>query len=55
MYVNDLPFRVTSGLLLQYADDTTLICCGPSNSDVAADMNHQLEPVDSDKQDEIEL
>ena len=26
IYVNDLPSQVPGGLLLQYADDTTLIC-----------------------------
>ena len=45
IYVNDLPSQVTSGLLLQYADDTTLICCGPSKEDVASMMNHQLELI----------
>jgi len=45
IYVNDLPSQVTGGLLLQYADDTTLICPGPSNSDVAVIMNHQLELI----------
>ena len=45
IYVNDLPSQVTGGLLLQYADDTTLICRGSSNSDVAVIMNHQLELI----------
>jgi len=36
---------------LQYADDTSLtcICSGPSNYDVATEMNHHLE---MGKQDE---
>ena len=29
IYVNDLPSQVTGGLLLQYADDTTIICSAP--------------------------
>ena len=29
IYMNKLPLQVTDGLLVQYADDTTLICCGP--------------------------
>ena len=28
IYMNQLPLQVTGGLLVQYADDTTLICCG---------------------------
>ena len=35
VYMNSLPSQVTQGLLLQYADDTTLICSG-STSDIVA-------------------
>ena len=30
IYVNDMPLQVSSGHLLQFADDTALICCGNS-------------------------
>ena len=29
IYMNKLSLQVTDGLLVQYPDDTTLICCGP--------------------------
>ena len=45
IYVNDLPSQVTSGLLLQYADDTTLICRAPTKDDVASVMNSQLKLI----------
>ena len=28
IYMNSLPSQLTDGLLLQYADDTTVICSG---------------------------
>ena len=28
IYMNSLPSQLTEGLLLQYADDTTIICSG---------------------------
>jgi len=40
-----ISYLYNSGLLLQYADNTALICCGLSNLDVAAKINHQLELV----------
>ena len=30
IYVNDMPDQVQHGVLLQFADDTCLICCGKS-------------------------
>ena len=30
IYVNDIPLQVSSDHLLQFADDTALICCGSS-------------------------
>ena len=43
IYVNDLPSQVTGGLLLQYADDTTIICSAPTKDDVASLMNSQMD------------
>ena len=37
-----LPSVVTRGVILQCADNTTLICSGPFLSEVAATLNHQL-------------
>ena len=34
VYVNDMPSRVHNGKLLQYADDTALICTGEDNHGV---------------------
>lgn len=45
IYMNTLPLRITHGLLVQYADDTTLICSGPSVSDTADVMSSQLQLV----------
>ena len=42
VYVNNLPSVITSGLLLQYADDTTLICSAPTIEDVVTKMHCQL-------------
>jgi len=33
-YVNNLPSQVSGGVLLQYADDTTLICFAPDTQEV---------------------
>ena len=43
--MNTLPPVITNGILLQYADDTTLICFGSSPSEVATILNHQLSLV----------
>ena len=45
IYVNSLPCQITEGILLQYADDTTLICSGPTPEAAASAMNSQLELV----------
>ena len=45
IYMNKLPFQVTGGLLVQYADDTTMICCGPTPEAAAALMDSQLQLV----------
>ena len=39
IYVNDLPSQVTNGLLLQYTDDTELICCALTRDNVGSAMN----------------
>ena len=41
--MNILPSVVTSGTLLQYADDMTLICSGDSSASTANIMNYQLQ------------
>ena len=43
IYVNSLPSQITAGLLLQYADDTALMCSGTSPQDAADVMNQQLQ------------
>ena len=47
VYMNSLPSQVTQGLLLQYADDTTLICNGSSPDIVATMMSTQLSRIQS--------
>ena len=42
IYVNDMPLQVSSGRLLQFADDTTLICSGDS-FEMTLCMNEQLD------------
>ena len=42
VYVNDMPLQISSGHLLQFTDDTTLICTGNSFVEVALCMNDQL-------------
>ena len=45
LFLNDLPSQVTSGLSLQYADDTTIICHALTKDDVASVMNSQLKLI----------
>ena len=42
VYVNDMPLQISNGRLLQFADDTALICSGSSFGEVALCMNDQL-------------
>ena len=45
IYVNSLPSQVTNGVLLQYADDTTLVCSGTSPLVASEVTNQQLQLV----------
>ena len=47
IYINTLPSTVSDGVLLQlqYADDTTLNCCGKDPLTVATSMNRELHNV----------
>ena len=45
IYVNSLPSEVTDGVLLQYADDPTLVCSGVFPLAAAEVMNQQLATV----------
>ena len=47
IYINTLPSTVSDGVLLQYAYDTTLICCGDNPLTVATSMNQQLSNIQS--------
>ena len=47
VYMNSLPSQVTEGLLLQYADDTTLICSGSTPDIVATTVSIQLSHIQS--------
>ena len=42
IYMNSLPSQLTEGLLLQYADDTTIICSGATPAAVQTTMCSQL-------------
>ena len=42
IYMNTLPSRIGEALLLQYADDTTLICSGSDPAATTSVMNHQV-------------
>ena len=42
IYMNSLPPQIFQGLLLQYADDTALICSGPTPAAAGIVMNSQL-------------
>ena len=43
VYVNDLPSQDSGGVLLQYADDTMLICSAPDTQEVAVLMNSHMD------------
>ena len=47
IYMNSLPSQVTQGLLLQYADDPTLICSGCTPEIVATTVSIQLSYIQS--------
>ena len=40
--MNSLPPQISQGLQLQYADDTALICTGPTSTEAGTVMNSQL-------------
>ena len=42
IYMNSLPSQLTDGLLLQYADDTTVICGAVDPAAVQTNMCSQL-------------
>ena len=42
IYMNSLPLQISQGILLQYADDTALICSGPTPVEASIVMNSQL-------------
>ena len=42
IYVNAMPSLVECGRLLQFADDTTLICSGDTHDDVQRQLEHDL-------------
>ena len=52
IYMNTLPSQLTDGLLLQYADVTTVICCGVTTATVQTIMCSQLSTMGSGEQDE---
>jgi len=45
VYVNDLLSQVSGGILLQYADDTTLICSASDTQETASLMNSHLRVI----------
>ena len=45
IYVNNMPLQVQHGSLLQYADDTCLICCGDSHHSAARMISKDLESL----------
>ena len=42
IYVNDMPDQVQHGVLLQFADDTCLICCGKSYEETSVLLTEDL-------------
>ena len=47
VYVNAMPSVVEHGKLLQFADDTTLICSGPDVDTVREQLSHDLSLLSS--------
>ena len=45
IYMNTLPSKIGDALLLQYADDTTLVCSGTDPATTAGVMNRQLASI----------
>jgi len=45
VYVNEMPSIVKHGILLQFADDTTLICSGSDFDSVKIQLTHDLSLV----------
>ena len=45
IYMNTLPSKIGDALLLQYADDTTLVCSGTDPATTAGVMNQQLASI----------
>ena len=42
VYINEMPSLVKFGKLLQFADDTILICCDSDNNSVKIQLSHDL-------------
>lgn len=42
VHLNTLVSIITTGTLLQYADDVTLFSSGPTSTSAASTMNYQL-------------
>ena len=42
IYVNDMPNQVQHGALLQFADDTSLICCGKPYEETSVLLTEDL-------------
>ena len=45
IYMNTLPSKISDALLLQYADDITLVCSGADPATTAGVMNQQLASI----------
>ena len=45
IYINSLPSQLNNGLVLQYADDTTIVCTAPTPAAVQSIMCAQLSVI----------
>ena len=45
VYVNEMPFLVEHSRLLQFADDTTVICSGENHDVVRQKLNSDLQRI----------